>query len=106
MTSIKMYTICLNEWPLHSYVIYRKKVYLGKVTFVIQNVYKSLGFLGNEINGRLVVMVFDNRPINVLPSVLDLFQSEHVLVEIELQSLIGIVDAQLFEAVHLEVLKI
>ena len=66
--------------------------------------YDSVRFPGNQVNGWLVVLEVNDRPINSLPRILCLFESEHVLVEVELKCFIGIVDAQLLEGIYLEVL--
>ena len=55
-----------------------------------------------SLGGRyLVVRVGDGSPLDLLLGVLGLLQLEDVLVEEVVQVLVGIVDAQLFEAVLL-----
>jgi hypothetical protein len=59
----------------------------------------AVGLLGDEVDAWLVVKVLDDLPLEVLLGVLLLLQLEDVLVEVELQCLVGVVDAQLLEAV-------
>lgn len=55
----------------------------------------------DEINGGLVVLIAEVLCADALFPVLLLLQSEDVLVELELQTLVGIVDAKLLEGVFL-----
>ena len=49
--------------------------------------------------------VIDRRPVDLLLGVFLLLQLEYVLVEVELKVLVGVIDAQLLEAVLREVLE-
>ena len=62
-----------------------------------------LAYLLQQVNGGLEVeaKVYE-LPLDALPLVLLLLQDEHGVVEELLQLLIGVVDAQLLEGVHLE----
>ena len=51
----------------------------------------------NHVNGMLVVLKRNALPLNSFLFVLLLLQSEHMLVELLLELLVGIVDAQLLE---------
>jgi hypothetical protein len=56
----------------------------------------------NEVNAGLQVHAeVDELPVNVFLLVFLLFQDEHVVVEELLQTLVGVVDTQLLEAVVL-----
>ena len=58
--------------------------------------------LFDEVNGRLKVEAeVDERPLDALPPVLLLLEDEHGVVEELLELLVRVVDAQLFEVVHL-----
>lgn len=61
--------------------------------------------LGNQVYDGLVILVANDLPRYLLFLILELLQSEYVLVEVELQSLVGVVNAQLFETVFFEVLR-
>ena len=63
------------------------------------------GLGGDEVDGGLVVLEVDVVPGDALLAVFLLLQLEDVLVEEVLQRLVGVVDAQLLEAVDLEVLQ-
>ena len=78
--------------------------YLWEVALVVQDVEDAGGLGGNEVDGGLVVGEVDVLPADLLLAVLGLLQPEDVLVEEVLQRLVGVVDAQLLEAVHLEIL--
>jgi hypothetical protein len=75
------------------------------MTFIIQNIYDAIWFLGNQINNWLVVIVTDVRPINILPQIFLLFQLENMAVEIILERFVCIIYAQLFETVEWEILN-
>ena len=62
------------------------------------------GFGSDEVNGRLVVLELYVLPADLLLAVLLLLQPEDVLVEEKLQRLVGVVDAQLLEAVEVKIL--
>ena len=53
----------------------------------------------------MIVVEVNDGPINSLTGVFSLFQFEHVFVEMELKSFIGIVDAKLFKTVHSKILQ-
>lgn len=60
----------------------------------------------NEVNSRLEVKSkVDEFPLDVLLSVLLLFQDKHVMVEELLELLVGEVDAELLKRVHHKDLK-
>jgi len=60
-------------------------------------------YLFDEIDTGLQVHTeIDESPLNAFLPVFFLFKDEHVVVEELLQSLIGVVDAQLLEAVKLK----
>ena len=59
----------------------------------------------NQVNSLLVVHELDLTPRNVLLPVLLLLHLEHVVIEVLLQFLIGVVYAQLLETVLLEYLE-
>ena len=61
-------------------------------------------FLRDQVQHRLVVGKLDLAPRDLLFRILLLLQIENVLIEVELQRLVGIIDAQLFETVLLKVL--
>lgn len=63
------------------------------------------GALGNEIETGLVVVKLDLGPVDALLVVHVLLQFEDVLVEVELQLLVGIVDAELLKTVQRKVFK-
>lgn len=65
----------------------------------------AVGLLGDEVDARLVVQVLDDLPLEVLLGVLLLLQLEDVLVEVELQRLVRVVDAQLLEAIRRKILN-
>ena len=75
-----------------------------KVALIVQYVDYSLRFLGNQVNGRLVVVELYHCPVNAFTCVFSLFQLEYMFVEIKLQRLVGVVDAQLFKAIHHKIL--
>ena len=58
-----------------------------------------------ELQRRNVIGERNVRPRDALPHVLLLLQTEHVLCEQQLELLVSVVDAQLFEAVYLERLE-
>ena len=60
--------------------------------------------MGNYYS-HLVVLVLHWRPLHLLPGVLCLLLPEHALVEVVLEGLVAVVDAQLLEAVLGEVLS-
>lgn len=63
-------------------------------------------FGGQRVQGALVVLVVDVLPDNVFTGVLLLLQLENVLDEELLQLLVGVVDAQLFEAAAVQQIRI
>ena len=103
---------------------------LGKVGFVVQQMQNTNRLLGNQANHRLIILLCrpgkknalgngvkgcrrttkkqmsygesDGLPLDPFLGVLLLFQLENVLVEVELQVLVGVVDAQLLETVLLQ----
>jgi hypothetical protein len=77
----------------------------GKVGLVVQHVKDTKRPLGDEVQARLVVVKLHLGPVNALAVVHILLQLEDVLVEVELQLLVGVVNAQLLKAVDFEVLK-
>ena len=85
----------------HNYLI----SYLWKVALIIQYMQNTGWFTGNEIYDWLVVLVIYVSPFYLLLGILLLLQSEDVLVKEELQSLVGVVDTQLFKTVDMEVLQ-
>ena len=61
-----------------------------------------MSYLLNEIYGRLEVKTkVDKFPLDAFTFVFFLFNDEHGVVEQLLQFLIGVVDAQLLERIHL-----
>lgn len=58
-----------------------------------------------QVYAFLVIHEFNLRPLHFLLAVLFLFHSEHVLVELLLKFLIGIVDAKLLKGILFEDLK-
>ena len=73
---------------------------LGEVAFLINNSQHVHGFVGQYVQGALVVAVVDVLPDDVLSGVLFLLQLENVLDEKLLQLLVGKVDAQLLKAAN------
>jgi hypothetical protein len=59
----------------------------------------------DEVDAGLVVAVVDLRETDLLAGVLVLLEPKDVLVEVGLELLVGVVDAELLEGVHFEVLK-
>lgn len=76
-----------------------------KIAFIVQDMDYTHGFLSNQVDGGLIVVIGDVRPVDSFLSIFLLLDGEYVLVEIELQCLVRIVDAQLLKAVDLEVLQ-
>lgn len=66
--------------------------HLRKVALVVQQVQDAGGLAGDQVDGRLVVAEVDMLPGDPLLAVFALLQLEDVLVEVELQRLVGIVD--------------
>eukprot|EP00982_Pelagococcus_subviridis_P004358 29141-Pelagococcus_subviridis.AAC.3 len=59
----------------------------------------------DDVDARLIVLKVNLRPVDALALVLLLLELKHVLVELLLQALVRVVDAQLLERVLLEVLE-
>ena len=75
---------------------------LGEHALLVQH-RQDTHWLLHKLNGRFQIETEVNElPDDAFPLVLFLFQDEHVMVEELLQSLIGQVDAQLFECVELK----
>ena len=79
-------------------------MHLGEVAFIVQEVENTKGPPADEVKTRLVVPELHSLPSDAFPGILFLLQLEDVLVEVELQLLVGKVDAQLLKTVHLKVL--
>ena len=78
---------------------------LGQVALVVEQVQEAVRLLGDQVEAGPVVLVVDGRPVQALLRVLLLLQPEDVPVEVELERLVGVVDAQLLEPVHREILS-
>jgi hypothetical protein len=78
--------------------------HLRKTALIVQYVNNTIRFLGYQVDARLVVHVVDYFPVDSLPSVFLLFDFEYVLVEVELECLVGVVYAELFESIRCKVL--
>ena len=78
--------------------------YLGEVALIVQEEQHTERLLADEVKAGLVVSELHSLPTDALLPVLLLLQLEDVLVEVELQLLIGKVDTQLLKTVHLKVL--
>ena len=74
-------------------------LYLGELALLIDEGDDVHRFVGDHVQGVLVVCELDMLPADVLQVVLLLLQLEDVADEELLQVLIGKVDAQLFKAV-------
>ena len=59
----------------------------------------------DEVDAGLVVVEVDHLPLDPLLDILLLLQLEHVLVELLLQLLVGVVDTELLEGIRLESLE-
>lgn len=68
-------------------------MHLWEVAFIIQEVKNTKGPLADEVKTGLVVLELHSLPSDAFPPILFLLQLEDVLVEVELQLLIGKVDA-------------
>lgn len=77
---------------------YKEDIDLGEVALLINKRQHVQRFVGQYVQGVLVVFVVNVLPDNVLTGILILLQLENVLDEELLQLLIGKVDAQLLEA--------
>ena len=73
----------------------------GDAALFVQQVEHAQRLL-DQVDTRLIVVVVDEGPVELLAHVLLLFQLENVLIELLLQLLVGVVDAELFETVDLE----
>lgn len=73
----------------------------GEIGLVVEQVEDANRFPGNEPNDGLVIRVADGLPLDPLFGVFLLLQLENVLVKVELQVLVGVIDAQLLKAVFL-----
>ena len=78
---------------------------LGEVALVVQQVHDAVGLACDQVDGRLVVVELDVAPGDPLAFVLRLLQPEDVLVEVELEALVRVVDAQLLKPVDAQVLR-
>jgi len=76
-----------------------------QLTLFIEELENRHGFLLQQVNTLLVIYELNMAPLNTLPFIFFLFQPKHMMVEMLLQLLISIVDAQLFKRVHLEHLE-
>ena len=59
----------------------------------------------NQVNSTLIIYKFNLLPFDVFLSVLFLFHSEHVLIELLLKFFIGIVNAKLLKAIFFKDFK-
>ena len=76
----------------------------GHPALLIQQVeHPQLGL--DQVDAGLVVVEVDHLPLDPLLDVLLLLQLEHVHVELLLQLLVGVVNAELLKGVHLKSLK-
>ena len=76
-----------------------------KATLIIQDAQNPKRPLADEIETRLVVLEVDCLPADTLGPVPFLLQAEDVMIEVELELLVGKVDAQLLKTVLLKILK-
>ena len=74
--------------------------YLGELALLINEGDDVQGFVGDHVQGVLVVCELNVLPADVLQVVLLLLQLEDVTHKELLQVLIGKVDAQLFKAIR------
>ena len=81
------------------------QIHLWEVALIVQYVDDSLRFLGDQINGWLVIVKLNNCPVNTFTGILRLLQFKDMLVEVKLQRFVGIINAQLFKAVHYKILQ-
>ena len=78
---------------------------LGKAALLVDQGDDVHRFHSDQVQYALVVFEGDVAPVDVLVVVLLLFEFEDVMDEELLEVLVGVVDAQLFEAVALEILE-
>lgn len=71
----------------------------ASLALVVQQTQQAAGLALDELQAARVVGEADVGPADALAPVLLLLVLEHVLVEVVLQVLVGVVDAQLLEAV-------
>lgn len=67
------------------------------LALVVKDAQESVWFALNEVEAARVVHEVNALPPNALLTVLLLLVLEHVLIEVELQVLIGVVDAELLK---------
>jgi len=91
------------RWFLFSKVLNNAILYPYPAFFVEKIQYAKFRF--DEVNAGLVVIEINQFPLNLLLEVFLLLQLKDVLVELLLQFLVGVVDAELLERVDLERLK-
>ncbi len=84
----------INELLQHCFVTAARKIAL-----VIEQIEKTVGFVLNQLQALGVVVKVNVAPTDSFPLVLFLLVLEHMLVEIVLQPLVCVVDAELFEIV-------
>ena len=74
------------------------QAHLGELALLVDEGDDVHGFIGDHVQGILVVCELDVHPVNALQVILLLLQLEHVPHEELLQVLIGKVDAELLKA--------
>lgn len=84
----KLYTLSLMRWIENPYP-----------TFLIKQI-KNTQLRLNEIDARLIVIALNHRPIDILLHVHQLLQLEDMLIELVLQFLICVIDAELLERIQ------
>ena len=77
------------------------KVEDGKV----EDTKQEKGYGGDQVDADLVVLEGDALPVDSLFLVLLLFLLEDELVKVELEGLVGVIDAELLKAVDRKILK-
>src|SRR6218665_575840 len=81
------------------------KYYQYLLAFLVQKVEQTGWLLREEIKALGVIDELDVLPLDALSHVLLLLELEDVLVEVVVQALVRVVDAELFEAVALKILE-
>ena len=74
-------------------------------TVFLKNMQNAVGLLADEVNDGLIVPEGNAVPVESLARIFLLLKHKNVVVELALQPLVGVVDAQLLEAVGLQNLE-
>ena len=81
------------------------RIFWNRLGFLVEQVEQTGRLLVEQIEAGRVVDELDVLPLDALAHVLLLFELEYVLVEVIMEVLIRVVDAELLEAVVREIFK-